>query len=62
MLQFDWRSDKDYLNVGAADRLGFAWECLRRSSDYCRQYQSLRSPLSETSGEFQKTWGLTFRG
>jgi hypothetical protein len=63
MLDFDWRSPEAYTKMQTAEAADFAWECLRRNSDYQNEFRSLPNdgPLAAVSDEFRQRWGLTFR-
>jgi hypothetical protein len=63
MSNFDWRSPETYAKMQTAEAADFAWEYLRRSSDYRSDYNSLSISASSTevSGRFRERWGLTFR-
>ncbi len=63
MLVVDWRSELDYVNFEKADTADFAWEYLRRDSEYEQEFRNLTS-ASQSSGaphRFRKKWGLSFR-
>lgn len=59
-----WRVDSAYGFMDNAGVDSLAWECLRRNSDYQRDYRSLRradhldNPLPEP---MERRWGLRFR-
>ena len=64
MSEFDWRSSKVYAQMETAEIDDFAWEYLRRNSDYQEDYRTLqraRSLLTE-GRKFRLRWGLSFRG
>ncbi|MGJ4950050.1 transcriptional regulator domain-containing protein [Bradyrhizobium sp. HKCCYLS20291] len=61
MSEFDWRAPKAYANLHRADRPGFAWESVRRSSNYCTQFSAIAHPDRSAPANFRKHWGLIFR-
>ncbi len=61
MSEFDWRAPKAYANMHRADRPGFAWEYVRRSSNYRAQFSAIVHPDRNPSASFRKHWGLIFR-
>jgi hypothetical protein len=65
----DWRSVTSYQYLTRLDRLGFAWEFLRRNAAYQDDYNRLtREDSSNADSEARPTdglgrrWGLSFRG
>jgi hypothetical protein len=64
MLVVDWSSERDYANFEKAETADFAWEYLRRDSEYEQEFRNLTSAAqsSETPHQFRKKWGLSFRG
>lgn len=64
MSEFDWRSPKVYAQMEVAEIDDFAWEYLRRNSDYQGDYRALqRAGSLLTEGvKFRLRWGLSFRG
>jgi len=65
----DWRSVTPYQYLTRLDRLGFAWEFLRRNAAYQDDYNKLtREAASDADSEARSTeglgrrWGLSFRG
>jgi hypothetical protein len=60
----DWRSPEAYDHAKTLEPTGFAWECLRRSPDYQRDFRALTyatpDPIMITT--FRRRWGLCFRG
>ncbi|HWX26692.1 MAG TPA: DUF6499 domain-containing protein [Steroidobacteraceae bacterium] len=64
MLVVDWRSEPDYANFEKAETADFAWEYLRRDSEYEQEFRNLTSAAAQSSGtphQFRKKWGLSFR-
>jgi hypothetical protein len=64
MSEFDWRSAESYAGLEDAGREDFAWEYLRRNSEYqedCRMLQRGRLRLSGVDQKFRLRWGLSFR-
>ena len=63
MSEFDWRSSETYKKLQAADAPDFAWECLRRNSDYRSEYRTHHDggASGAVSREFRNRWGLSFR-
>jgi len=63
MLVVDWSSERDYANFGKAETADFAWEYLRRDSEYEQEFRNLTSAAqsSGTPQQFRKKWGLSFR-
>jgi hypothetical protein len=63
MSDFDWRSPETYAKMQAAEAADFAWEYLRRSSDYRSDYNflSISASPADVSGHFRERWWLTFR-
>jgi hypothetical protein len=63
MPHFDWRSSETYDRARELEPTGFAWECLRRNSDYHRDYHAFAratpDPVMITT--FRRRWGLCFR-
>jgi hypothetical protein len=64
MSGFDWRSEQAYANFEKAEAVDIAWECLRRDSEYHRDYKALASDdqSSRITHDFRHKWGLSFRG
>jgi hypothetical protein len=64
MSEFDWRSPEVYTTMQVAEAPDFAWEYLRRNSDYQKDYRKLQSGGSHAnvSRTFRQRWGLSFRG
>ena len=57
----DWRSAADYAPLLALNRPGFAWEFLRRNSDYrCDAAQLNLNGGAAGAGDLPRHWGLTF--
>ena len=64
MSDFDWRSQEACdARMRSAENPDFAWEYLRRSGDYRRDYTTLgKGGLAAGVGQqFRKQWGLSFR-
>lgn len=63
MPEFDWRSPESYKSLENADITAIAWECLRRNTDYQRDYEAMFASGHdpEVSPEFRRKWGLCFR-
>jgi Proteobacterial transcriptional regulator-like domain len=63
MLVVDWSSERDYANLDKAETADFAWEYLRRDSEYEQEFRNLTSAAqsSGTPHQFRKKWGLSFR-
>ncbi|MCG7509069.1 transcriptional regulator domain-containing protein [Mesorhizobium retamae] len=60
-----WRDHSSYDFFDALSTEGLAWECLRRSADYQRQYRLLVAAGAETTAlapAAQQRWGLRFPG
>lgn len=63
MYVADWRSAATYSRHQNYDRAGFAWEIVRRSDAYGRDYELTARTASENSEEtdrFAERWGLRF--
>ncbi|MFQ3454023.1 DUF6499 domain-containing protein [Bradyrhizobium sp. UFLA01-814] len=41
MPEFEWRSPEFYKSLQDAEITDIAWECLRRSMDYRRDYEAM---------------------
>jgi hypothetical protein len=63
MPKFNWRSldDTYYDQIEQAEMTGMAWECLRRSASFERDYQTIHSSGRSISDGFRQHWGLVFR-
>jgi hypothetical protein len=62
MSEFDWRSPAAYQHaVKSGEIEDFAWESLRRSSNYRSAYRQARSKGDQMTSEFRKRWGVCFR-
>jgi hypothetical protein len=63
MSHSDWRSPASYDRTEALDQTGFAWECVRRSPNYHRDFQVAAGTSSDPilSTTFRDRWGLSFR-
>jgi Family of unknown function (DUF6499) len=64
MSEFNWRSAESYAELEDAGTDDFAWEYLRRNSEYQEDYRTLqraRSRLSGVDQKFRLRWGLSFR-
>ena len=63
MPEFDWRLPESYKSVQSADNVAIAWECLRRNTDYQREYEVMVTAGHdpEVSPEFRRKWGICFR-
>jgi hypothetical protein len=46
MSEFDWRSPETYAKLQTAEAADFAWECLRRNSDYREDYRTRPNMIS----------------
>jgi Family of unknown function (DUF6499) len=46
MFEFDRRSPETYLKLQTAEAADFAWECLRRNSDYREDYRTRPNMIS----------------
>jgi Family of unknown function (DUF6499) len=46
MFEFDWRSPETYAKLQTAEAADFAWECLRRNSDYREEYRTRPNMIS----------------
>jgi hypothetical protein len=64
MSAVDWGSEQDYANLEKTDAADFAWEWLRRDSEYERDFRSLTAAaqLNGAPHFFRDKWGLSFRG
>jgi Family of unknown function (DUF6499) len=61
---FDWRSAAAYTYLDDLGSTAFAWEFLRRNSDYQHDYRSILDDAGtspETSEPLARRWGLRFR-
>jgi len=61
----DWRSAAAYTYLKDLGTTEFAWEFLRRNSDYQHDYQSIRGEAgasAEIAEPVARRWGLRFRG
>ncbi|HEY7810909.1 MAG TPA: DUF2285 domain-containing protein [Allosphingosinicella sp.] len=55
----DWRAEGDYASLLEADRTAFAWEWLRRTHDYRREWEKARPFAGEAEREARaRMWGL----
>jgi hypothetical protein len=63
MPMFNWRSSEDtyYDQIEKAEMTGIAWECLRRSASFERDYQTISSLGRTLDDGFRQHWGLVFR-
>ena len=70
MANSDWQSKESYLPARSLDRVGLAWEFLRRNGDYQREYRGAQASQSQiveplpslgTGGAIDPVWGLSFR-
>ena len=63
MSGVDWRSEEAYANFEIAEAADIAWECLRRDSEYERDFRSLivAAPSDRAPHSFRDKWGLSFR-
>jgi hypothetical protein len=62
MSEFDWRSPEAYQRaIKSGEMADFAWESLRRSSDYRISYRDVLSQGGRVTSEFRRRWGLCFR-
>ncbi len=63
MSAVDWASEQDYANLEKTEATDFAWECLRRDSEYERDFKSLTTAaqLGGAPHAFRNKWGLSFR-
>jgi hypothetical protein len=63
MPEFNWRSPESYTSLQSADVTAIAWECLRRNTDYQRDYEAIVAAgrLADVAAEFRRRWGLCFR-
>ncbi|MFB9264030.1 transcriptional regulator domain-containing protein [Bradyrhizobium erythrophlei] len=63
MPGFDWRSPESYKTLQDAEITDIAWERLRRSADYRRDYEAMIAdgPDGEVTSEFRRRWGICFR-
>ncbi|MFZ2159175.1 MAG: DUF6499 domain-containing protein [Bradyrhizobium sp.] len=62
MPHSDWRSPVAYDRARELEPTGFAWECLRRNPDYCRDHRELAhsKPDPTVITAFRRRWGLCF--
>ena len=63
MSVVDWASEQDYVNLEKTEATDFAWECLRRDSEYERDFRNLTTAaqLGGAPYSFRDKWGLSFR-
>jgi len=67
MSRFDWRAPGAYEELRSLDAPGFAWEYLRRNTDFQRERAtleaaSLRRALTAAEQDaFAQRWGVRFR-
>jgi Family of unknown function (DUF6499) len=46
MFEFDWRSPETYAKLQTAEAADFAWEYLRRNTDYREDYRTRPNIIS----------------
>ena len=67
MSRVDWRSPGTYEDLRSLDAPGFAWEYLRRNSDFQQDRRKLeraarRGGLNQADADaFARRWGVRFR-
>lgn len=67
MSHADWRNPSAYEELRSLDAPGFAWEYLRRNSDFQQERRKLeqanrRGALNQTEvAAFTRRWGVRFR-
>ncbi len=63
MSAVDWASEKDYANLEKTEVTDFAWEWLRRDSEYERDFARLTAATQSNGAPhlFRNKWGLSFR-
>jgi Uncharacterized conserved protein (DUF2285)/Family of unknown function (DUF6499) len=62
MSEFDWRSPTAYKKMQNAEAADFAWEYLRRNSDYRQDYRNRQNIKSIAAADpiFRQRWGFLF--
>jgi Uncharacterized conserved protein (DUF2285)/Family of unknown function (DUF6499) len=62
MSEFDWRSPTAYRKMLNAEAADFAWEYLRRNSDYREDYRKRQNIESIVAADptFRQQWGFLF--
>ena len=62
MSEFDWRSPTAYKKMQNAEAADFAWEYLRRNSDYQEDYRNRQNIGSNAAADpaFRQRWGFLF--
>jgi hypothetical protein len=67
MSRADWQSPSPYADLRSLDAPGFAWEYLRRNSDFLRAHRKLERASRQGALDpaevdaFTRRWGLRFR-
>ena len=63
MSAVDWGSERDYANLEKTEAADFAWEWLRRDSEYERDFRNLTAAARSNGAPhiFRDKWGLSFR-
>ena len=67
MNRADWRSPDAYEHLRSFDAPGFAWEYLRRNSDFLQERRKLERAARQGALDpaevdaFTRRWGLRFR-
>ena len=63
MPAVDWGSEQDYANLEKTEATDFAWEWLRRDSEYERDFLDLTTAAQSDGAphSFRDKWGLSFR-
>jgi hypothetical protein len=51
MFEFDWRSPETYARLQTAEAADFAWECLRRNSDYREDCRTRPNMIAGSMGK-----------
>jgi hypothetical protein len=62
MSEFDWRSPTAYKKMQNAEAADFAWEYLRRNSDYRQDYRDQQNigSIAAADPTFRQRWGFLF--
>jgi hypothetical protein len=62
MSEFDWRSPTAYEKLQNAEAADFAWEYLRRNSDYREDYRNQKyiGSIAAADQYFRQRWGFLF--
>ena len=62
MSEIDWRSSEAYQHaIKSGEMADFAWESLRRSTNYRMAYRNAQSKGGQVTSEFRRRWGVCFR-